>query len=101
MPTRAKTFRERAIDAGAVQVETPRIQRGYGRPWERLRTAVLRGEPLCRLCRRPAVLVDHIRPISAGGARLDNSNLRPLCRACHDAVTANYRKTGVNEPVGG
>lgn len=58
---------------------------------------MLAEDPGCRLCDRPAVLVDHVTPISAGGDRLDTANLRPLCRSCHDAVTANYRATGRNE----
>ena len=34
------------------------------------------------------MLVDHITPIRDGGAVLDGDNLQSLCRACHDAKTA-------------
>ena len=63
-------------------------ERGYDARWERLRSMHLAGEPLCRMCGRPAVLVDHITPIRDGGAILDDDNLQSLCRACHDAKTA-------------
>lgn len=66
-------------------------QRGYGAAWRRLRDAVLREEPLCRICseeRRvePATTVDHIIPRAAGG---DDSreNLRGLCSYHHRKKT--------------
>jgi hypothetical protein len=40
----------------------------------------------CQLCGRPAQEVDHIRPRMARGTD-DPSNLRPLCRACHEHKT--------------
>jgi 5-methylcytosine-specific restriction endonuclease McrA len=57
-------------------------RRGYGRKWDTMRAQWLAAHPLCR-CGAPAVLVHHIRPISAGGAALDPANLISLCRACH------------------
>jgi 5-methylcytosine-specific restriction protein A len=56
--------------------------------WQSKRKAVLRLEPWCRECRRngrvtPATMVDHIQGIRSGGARLSDSNLQPLCDACH------------------
>ena len=36
----------------------------------------------------PATDVDHIVPISLGGAELDPDNFRSLCRSCHSKVTA-------------
>lgn len=71
--------------------------RGYDAQWERLRATVLREEWCCRFCDRPAVIVDHILPISAGGAIHDRANCRPVCRHHHDLLTANYRATGINE----
>ncbi|MDR5776940.1 MULTISPECIES: HNH endonuclease signature motif containing protein [unclassified Caballeronia] len=35
---------------------------------------------------RESVIVDHIIPLAQGGTD-DESNLRGLCTACHDAVT--------------
>lgn len=71
-------------------------QRGYDARWDRLRTAHLAGEPLCRMCGLPAVLVDHIIPIRDGGERLDENNLQSLCRRCHDVKTAEdvRKRTG-------
>lgn len=62
-----------------------RLRRG-GRPWRRLRAAVLLVEPMCRLCGAAATEVDHIVALADGGAELDVLNVRPLCAACHRAV---------------
>lgn len=69
--------------------ETPRLsfrQRGYGREWESTRARVLRLTPTCRVCGAPATVVDHIRPLRAGGTH-DLSNLQALCRPCHQRKT--------------
>lgn len=68
--------------------------RGYDRRWQALRLMVLRREPLCRRCSKPAQDVDHIRPMSQGGARLDPSNLQPMCRACHRAKHTEENQNG-------
>lgn len=47
--------------------------------WRAAREAQLRREPNCRVCGRPAVVADHIRPRAEGGADLDPSNLQSLC----------------------
>ena len=57
--------------------------------WRATREAVLRAHPLCVTClrdelTRPAVVVDHIVPLKAGGARFDWTNLQPLCVSCHN-----------------
>lgn len=62
-------------------------ERGYDARWRRLRKMHLAAEPLCRMCGRPADLVDHITPIRDGGERLDDDNLQSLCRSCHDEKT--------------
>jgi 5-methylcytosine-specific restriction protein A len=65
--------------------------RGYDGDWRRLRAAVLRDEPTCRLCRRaPATEVDHIVSFRgvADPLRLARSNLRPVCKPCHRSRTA-------------
>ena len=67
-------------------------ERGYGDVWPRVRTIVLAEEPFCRVCLTvdqvtPATEVDHILPLSQGGARLDRTNLQPLCGNCHRIKT--------------
>lgn len=58
--------------------------------WLRVRSFVLRAEPLCRVCRAvPATLVDHIIPRADGGADYDPANLQPLCPRCHARKTAH------------
>lgn len=74
-----------------------RKQRGYGWAWEQLRAAVLKREPLCRICRADgvaviAVTVDHIKPKHQGGTD-DEGNLQPLCKPCHAAKTAREGRT--------
>jgi 5-methylcytosine-specific restriction protein A len=65
--------------------------------WRRLRKLVLDDEPLCRECRKAgriteAVLVDHMTPISKGGAKLDRRNLAPLCAHHHNVKRATEDK---------
>lgn len=68
-------------------------KRGYDRTWQRLRLMQLRREPLCRehQLRRGEIMeateVDHIVPLSAGGANA-LENLQSLCKSCHSAKTA-------------
>lgn len=63
-----------------------------GRPWRRLRGAVLaRDKHLCQPCRRrgnvaPAVEVDHIVSEAEGGAT-SAGNLEGICGPCHKAKT--------------
>ena len=60
-----------------------------GRRWELTRLAVLRRDGRrCVLCGAAGrIEIDHIQPISKGGARFDMANLRSLCRTCHIKVT--------------
>lgn len=83
----------------------------YGASWRKLRSAFLAENPVCH-CNAfsywdgalgvygansalegariaPAVLVDHIRPLSMGGTH-DWSNLQSLCHSCHAKKTAKY-----------
>ena len=69
-------------------------RRGYDATWQKLRLIVLADEPLCRSCKKEDRLieareVDHIIPMSNGGARLDRNNLQSLCKSCHSKKTAN------------
>ncbi len=68
------------------------------RAWRRLSSTIMKGEPLCRMCRevgktKLATLVDHIKPIADGGTdALDN--LQPLCSTCHSGAKASFERTG-------
>ena len=58
----------------------------YGRrAWEEARVeAKARARFRCARCGATERLeVHHVRPVSAGGAALDQANLRVLCRDCH------------------
>ena len=61
--------------------------------WQRLRLAKLAREPLCYACQlrgdtRPAVAVDHVVAISAGGPAFpDFDGLMSLCERCHNEKT--------------
>lgn len=63
--------------------------RERGRPWKRVRRRVLDDSDTCWLCGHlGADEVDHVIPISLGGAQLDPANLRPAhgirgCPFCH------------------
>jgi 5-methylcytosine-specific restriction protein A len=68
-------------------------KRGYDRTEQKVARLYLDAHPLCVQCLlegriEPATDVDHIEPISRGGARLDESNLQSLCHAHHSAKTA-------------
>lgn len=75
--------------------------RGYDADWRRLRLQFLAKHPLCLFCAKigrveAANVVDHIIPIvDRPDLRLDWSNLRPLCKPCHD------RHTAVEQAFGG
>lgn len=74
--------------------------RGYDADWRRLRLAFLDANPLCRFCAdadrvEAATVVDHIIAIAdRPDLRLDWSNLRPLCKPCHDRHTAREQAFG-------
>ena len=60
----------------------------YDHNWAKVRLAVLeRDAHQCQIklagCTGVADSVDHIVPLSEGGARLDPSNLRASCRYCN------------------
>lgn len=50
--------------------------------WANTRRHVLHQQPLC-VCGRIATDVDHVVPMSEGGAAFDLANLQSLCHACH------------------
>jgi hypothetical protein len=76
---------------GSLDSRPSAAKRGYGRRWQRLRKMVLSAEPLCRECQKrnrltPATEVDHILPLSKGGAN-SFENLRALCKPHHSQIT--------------
>lgn len=68
--------------------------RGYDGGWRKVRLAFLAAHPLCAFCEADgrltaATVVDHeVAIVDAPERRLDWSNLRPLCKPCHDRRTA-------------
>jgi 5-methylcytosine-specific restriction protein A len=65
-------------------------QSPYDATWRKQRLALLREQPLCRLCLAAgrtvaATVADHIVPLADGGTN-ETDNLQPLCKRCHDAV---------------
>lgn len=73
--------------------------------WARLRALVLNREPLCRVCTNagrtvPASSVDHITPRQvAPDLAYVESNLQPLCSACHALKSQQERGRGVRYAV--
>lgn len=63
------------------------------RLWKSLRDQVRREEPLCRLCHRLAMHVDHIVPRERGGPDI-RENLQGLCHSCHSEKTAKESRFG-------
>lgn len=74
--------------------------RGYGADWRRLRDAFLKKHPLCLFCDdvgliTEATVVDHIISFAERpDLRLEWSNLRSLCKECHDRRTARDQAFG-------
>lgn len=68
--------------------------------WQRLRRAHLSIEPMCRGCAEigrlaPANTVDHVQPISDGGAPFPgHDGLASYCPPCHSAKTARGTEAG-------
>ena len=68
--------------------------------WKRLRKAHLSIEPTCRGCWAMGILkaantVDHIKPISSGGAPFpSHDGLASYCPSCHSAKTARGVEAG-------
>ena len=61
--------------------------------WKELRRKVLeRDNYTCVICGKPAEEVDHIAPVSMGGAMFDMNNLQSLCKQCHKEKTIEDRR---------
>ena len=70
------------------------MARPYDHNWAKVRRFVLdRDHHQCRVCLSgctgTATHVDHIMPLSEGGARLDPINLRASCQYCNLARNAS------------
>ena len=79
----------------------------HSKQWRMLRNWYIKKNPICAECKRQDKLtagycVDHIRPISIGGNKIDISNLQTLCESCHSKKSAQesveYRK-GIKDYV--
>lgn len=90
MPTAPRTFRwtpkgkGRTFRPSQAKRQTGKV---YDAVWQKLSRMFRAQHPWCALCGAPAECVDHIVPISQGGARLDEDNLRSLCWSCHSKIT--------------
>lgn len=68
--------------------------------WQRLRRAKLMDKPLCEECEAggrlvPATVVDHVVPVSKGGAPFPAiEDLTSLCQPCHSRKTAQEDRLG-------
>jgi len=79
---RSARRRQKAIDhAGRTVYKTAQ--------WSALRRAVLLEQPICAIWdERLSEEVDHIRPLTSGGARYARDNVQGVCRPCHHLKTA-------------
>jgi len=60
--------------------------------WRRYRDWWIMLHPLCVFCGRPGQMVDHIKPIRDGGAKLDPENTQTSCYRCHGRKTGSERR---------
>ena len=64
--------------------------------WINLRNAYRREHPLCVECKKKGIdtlmnVVDHVRPISQGGQKLEWVNLQSLCTKHHNSKSSKER----------
>jgi len=65
--------------------------------WKKLRFTYRYSHPYCEECLResgdyvPMYIVDHVIPISIGGASDDDRNFQSLCRQHHDSKSGRER----------
>ena len=96
MPIKAKTYRQLIPMISQPDARGSAASRGYDSRWAKFRAAYQRRNPLCVQWKRagiirPATQVDHIKPLSAGGDKYNESNLQGLCATCHSKKTARER----------
>ena len=78
--------------------------RTTGKKWQRLRWAVLKEEPLCRICESKGIVtvsmeVDHVVPLARGGTDT-RSNLQGVCVECHKKKTAEENGYRIRKTIG-
>jgi 5-methylcytosine-specific restriction protein A len=82
MPQSIKTLGPR------IPAIRPSTNTHYGYQHRQWRRYVLMRNPICQSCHQArSVDLDHILPISKGGAAFDINNAQGLCRSCHSAKT--------------
>lgn len=98
MPSRIKVHNpypgnklRQAADKAYRRSKGTNASRGYDATWRRIRLLVLADEPLCRLCAAKGkhTVARHVDHIDGDSWNRANSNLQPLCIACHNAKTAD------------
>jgi len=67
---------------------------GSTRAWRMLRAEILAADPICVYCGAPATTVDHVKPVSKGGAELDPANCVPACASCNVRKGAGWPRSG-------
>ena len=85
--TRGTYCDEHQRERGRGRGRTASAQRTGTRKFnQRIRPAVLRRDPVCKLrrpgCTQTSTEVDHIQPVYLGGSD-DLTNARGVCRSCH------------------
>ena len=76
----------RAHRSGVRCPSLPKITRGRGRPWRRIRERLIDDNPYCQRCgARPSQIAHHVTPVAEGGSD-EPDNLLAVCEPCHEAL---------------
>ena len=76
--------RERSAQRRAGERSARAVKVYHSAKWLRTREAVLGRDPICVVCDNAlSTDVDHVVPMSRGGAEYELANLRGLCGPCH------------------
>ena len=78
--------------------------RDRSRSYQKYRRQFLSENPFCAWCLKKglyvaATVLDHIKPLSAGGSMGDPANHQALCDECHDLKSASERGHYVPETL--
>lgn len=110
MPSRPPKMSLRPTPKPSMRApELSSAKRGYGSDWRKLRGWYIQQHPFCEDCKAcgkvtPAVDVHHIKKIAdRPDLRLEPTNLRALCKSCHDAAhgrgAINVEKAKYSDPM--